>query len=86
MLRSSVRVIFLTRVGLANKKLGRNEEALDAFYKLQAILRNHPQVLTQIASLYERLGDIDQALEWFVSDFSPSYLFIVSWSHGQSAT
>jgi tetratricopeptide (TPR) repeat protein len=86
MLRSSVRVIFLTRVGLANKKLGRNEEALDAFYKLQAILRNHPQVLTQIASLYERLGDIDQALEWFVTDFAPSYLFIVSWSHGQSAT
>ena len=38
--------------GLAEKKLNRLGVALDCFYKLQAILKNHPQVLYQIASMY----------------------------------
>ncbi|CAG0926115.1 unnamed protein product, partial [Notodromas monacha] len=65
---SSVEAIY--NLGLANKKLGRLEESLDAFYKLQAILRNHPQVLIQIASIYEQLGDLYQALEWYVQTLS----------------
>ncbi|CAG0923155.1 unnamed protein product, partial [Notodromas monacha] len=66
----SVMRTFLFISGLANKKLGRLEESLDAFYKLQAILRNHPQVLIQIASIYEQLGDLYQALEWYVQTLS----------------
>lgn len=38
--------------GLVHKKMNRLEDALDCFHKLQAILRNHPQVLYQIANLY----------------------------------
>jgi hypothetical protein len=38
--------------GLTNKKIGRLEDALDAFYKLHAILRNSPQVIFQIADMY----------------------------------
>ena len=39
-------------IGLVHKKMNRLEDALDCFHKLQAILRNHPQVLYQIANLY----------------------------------
>lgn len=74
------------------------EEALEVFFKLQTIVRNHSQVnkygnyirvarsnmnlnelmnnfnviskfiqvLYQIANLYELLGDIDQAIEWYL--------------------
>lgn len=38
--------------GLVYKKLDRKEEALDCFYKLHSILRNHPEVMVQIAKLY----------------------------------
>ena len=41
-----------SQTGLAEKKLNRPELALDCFFKLQAILKNHPQVLYQIASMY----------------------------------
>lgn len=45
--------IFLSvQTGLVEKKLNRPELALDCFFKLQAILKNHPQVLYQIASMY----------------------------------
>ena len=40
------------QTGLVEKKLNRPELALDCFFKLQAILKNHPQVLYQIASMY----------------------------------
>ena len=43
---------FLLFSGLVHKKMNRLEDALDCFHKLQAILRNHPQVLYQIANLY----------------------------------
>ena len=43
---------FLSLIGLVHKKMNRLEDALDCFHKLQAILRNHPQVLYQIANLY----------------------------------
>ena len=46
-------MIFLFyETGLVHKKLNRLEDALDCFQKLQAILRNHPQVLYQIANMY----------------------------------
>ena len=54
----------LYNLGLCNKKLGLYEEALEIFFKLQTIVRNHAQVLYQIANLYERMGDMDQAVEW----------------------
>lgn len=38
--------------GLVYKRRNQLEDALDCFQKLQAILRNHPQVLYQIANLY----------------------------------
>ncbi|KAK1797505.1 hypothetical protein P4O66_000762 [Electrophorus voltai] len=38
-------------VGLAQKRLGRLEEALDCFLKLHAILRNSAQVMYQLANL-----------------------------------
>lgn len=47
---SSFFLSYLT--GLVHKKMNRLEDALDCFHKLQAILRNHPQVLYQIANLY----------------------------------
>lgn len=54
----------LFNLGLAEKKLNRLDIALDCFYKLQAILKNHPQVLYQIASIHEMLEDKAQAIEW----------------------
>ena len=42
-------VIFL---GLVFKKLGKTDDALDCFHKLQAITPNNPEVLYQLADLY----------------------------------
>lgn len=56
----------LFNLGLAEKKLNRLGVALDCFYKLQAILKNHPQVLYQIASIHEILEDKSQAIEWYM--------------------
>ncbi|GIY46023.1 hypothetical protein CEXT_790192 [Caerostris extrusa] len=55
----------LYNLGLSYKKLNNAEDALESFYKLHGIVRNHPLVIYQIASLYEQLEDIDQALEWY---------------------
>lgn len=38
-------------LGLAYKQLGLFEESLDTFYKLHAIVRNHPHVVCNIASM-----------------------------------
>lgn len=56
----------LYNLGLTNKKIGRLEDALDAFYKLHAILRNSPQVIYQIADIHDQLEDSAQATEWFM--------------------
>ena len=56
----------LYNAGLCNKKLGLYEEALEDFFKLHSIVRNHSEVVYQIASLYEAMGDVDQAIEWYV--------------------
>lgn len=56
----------LYNIGLTNKRLGRLDDSLDAFYKLHAILRNSPQVMYQIADIHEQLKDTAQATEWFM--------------------
>ncbi|KAI0213548.1 Intraflagellar transport 88 [Lamellibrachia satsuma] len=53
-------------LGLSNKNLKRYEDALDSFYKLHGILRNSPQVIYQIADIYDKLGDMAQSVEWFL--------------------
>ncbi|WAR06937.1 IFT88-like protein [Mya arenaria] len=45
----------LYNLGLTNKRIGRLEDALDAFYKLHAIMRNSPQVIFQIADTFMQL-------------------------------
>ena len=52
--------------GLCNKKLGLYEDALEDFFKLHSIVRNHSEVVYQLANLYEVMGDMDQAIEWYL--------------------
>jgi len=52
--------------GLVNKQLGLLEDALNCFLKLQSIVRHHPEVLYQLGTLYESVGDVDQGIEWYV--------------------
>lgn len=56
----------LYNLGLSNKMIGRFEESLDCFYKLHAILRSSPQVMYQIADLYDQLEEKLHANEWFM--------------------
>jgi hypothetical protein len=49
-------------LGLCHKQLKRYEDSLEIFFKLQSIVRNHPEVMYQIANVYELVGDIDQVL------------------------
>jgi tetratricopeptide (TPR) repeat protein len=42
-------------LGLTNKRLSNLEDALQAFKKLHRIIPKDPQVIFQIANLYERL-------------------------------
>lgn len=53
--------------GLINKKLGDFDEALNYFHKLNANLghQQHPEIIFQIGNLYELMGDISAALEWY---------------------
>ena len=52
--------------GLCNKKHSLYEEALEVFFKLQSIVRNHNEVVYHIANTYEQMGDFDQATEWYL--------------------
>ena len=56
----------LYNTGLCNKKLGLFEDALEDFFKLHSIVRNHSEVVYQLANLYEVMGDMDQAIEWYL--------------------
>jgi intraflagellar transport protein 88 len=56
----------LYNLGLCNKKLGIYEDALEGFFKLQSIVRNHSEVVYHIANIYELMGDNDQATEWYL--------------------
>lgn len=53
--------------GLINKKVGDFDEALNYFHKLNANLghQQHPEVIFQIGNVYELMGDVSAALEWY---------------------
>lgn len=52
---------------MINKKLGEYDEALNFFHKLNANLghQQHPEIIFQIGSVYESMGDVSAALEWY---------------------
>jgi intraflagellar transport protein 88 len=52
-------------LGLTNKKLSLLDDALKAFKKLHRMVPKDPQVLYQMANLYDLLGDTQHAIEWF---------------------
>lgn len=53
--------------GLINKKVGDFDEALNYFHKLNANLghQQHPEIIFQIGNVYELMGDVSAALEWY---------------------
>lgn len=55
-------------LGLVCKKLGEFEVALGYFKKIHLLAahQHHPDVLYQMANLYELMGDSSGALEWYV--------------------
>lgn len=54
----------LYNLGIVCKRTERYEEALDAFFKLHAVLRNSAPVVYQIMDIYEKVEDTAQAQEW----------------------
>jgi len=52
-------------LGIADMRLGIPEEALHAFEKLHTIIPNNPQVLFQVASVYDQQENIHSAIKWF---------------------
>jgi intraflagellar transport protein 88 len=52
-------------LGLANAQLGLAEEAIHAFKKVHGITPNDPQVIFQIADIYELQGRSHDAIKWF---------------------
>lgn len=52
-------------LGLVAKDTGELEEAKKHFYKLNEILLNNVEVLTQLASIYELQDDVAQAIELY---------------------
>lgn len=52
-------------LGLVNKRMGALNEALQAFEKLHSIIPNSPEVIYQIANLYDLLLNFRAATKWF---------------------
>lgn len=52
-------------LGLTNAQLGLAEEAIMAFDKVHLLTPNDPQVLFQIADIYELQGRSEDAVKWF---------------------
>ncbi|KAL7549269.1 hypothetical protein ACHAWF_012547, partial [Thalassiosira exigua] len=52
-------------LGLANAQLGLAEEAIHAFEKVHRIIPNNPQIIYQIADIYELQGRPHEAIKWF---------------------
>ncbi len=44
--------------------MDRLDEALDAFYKIHAMLRNNVLVMYQMMDIYERMDDPSQSQDW----------------------
>jgi len=55
----------LYNLSLVNKKMSKFGDALIALEKLQTIVSKNPEVLYQIASLYDLMGDNKNARKWF---------------------
>ena len=55
----------LYNLAFVNKQISAYNESMTALEKLQTILNNFPDVLYQIASLYELQGDNKDAIKWF---------------------
>ncbi len=53
----------LYNLGLAYKRTDHLSEATDCFVKLHSILKSSPHVLYQLADLYNKLGEFEQAAE-----------------------
>ncbi len=54
----------LYNFGLVAKQMDRLDEALDAFYKIHAMLRNNVLVMYQMMDIYERMDDPSQSQDW----------------------
>jgi len=52
-------------LGLVNLRMGAYQEALQAFDKLHTIIPHNPEVIYQIANLYEQTGELGNAIKWF---------------------
>ena len=52
-------------LGIVNRKMEVDLEALQAFEKLQTIMANAPEVMYQIASIYENARNLKQAIKWY---------------------
>ena len=59
--------LYIAHTGLIHKKTGDYDEALNYFHKLNANLghQQHPEIIFQIGNVYELMGDISAALEWY---------------------
>uniref|UniRef100_A0AC34QRK3 Intraflagellar transport 88 n=1 Tax=Panagrolaimus sp. JU765 TaxID=591449 RepID=A0AC34QRK3_9BILA len=65
----------LYNLGILAKEQGSFEEALQIFYKLQVMLKDDPQVICQLAAIYEAVEDTAQAIELYSTlddDLDPS--------------
>ena len=49
--------------------MGQAEKSLENFVKLQSVLRQQPEVLFQIASLHEELGNDQLSIQWSSMSF-----------------
>lgn len=54
----------LYNFGLVAKQMNRLDEALDAFFKIHAMLPNNVMVMYQMMDIYERMGDLSQSQDW----------------------
>jgi len=52
-------------LGLVNIQMGAIQEAHQAFQKLHALIPHNPEVIYQIANLYEQGEDLENAIKWF---------------------
>ena len=64
--------------GLTYRSTHQLDKSMEQFVKLQMVLRHQPEVLVQVASLNEELGNDEQAIEWWIW-ISGSPIFFFFW-------
>lgn len=69
LLRVHRREIYDFDLGLTYRSTNQLDKSMEQFVKLQTVLRHQPEVLFQIASLNEELGNDDQAVEWSIQSY-----------------